>query len=499
MTVSNNNVSEQPGASLDALCQTSPHVVSLDTFLAETDPAKALTYFLAEYLPGQPTSIDDIWFMVDQAVAEIDEQVNDQLNTILHHPSLQKLEASWRGLWYLTVQAEGIRNLKIRMLDATWLEISKDMERALDFDQSHLYNKIYNEEYGTPGGEPYGVIIGDYEITHKISPGHPNDVDTLSSLAEIAAAAFTPFVLAASPSLLGVDSFADLGQGIKLADVFAQKEYIRWRSLREKPESRFVGLTLPKTLMRTPYRKSRGSYKGLMFHEYTTDNTQSGYLWGNAAYAFGGILIREFAAVGWFGHIRGVPRNYLGGGLVTNLPMDEFGTDKDGLVFKPATDVLITDTLERELSELGMIPLCYCYNTPFSAFYSNQSVQSQQRMKNASTTINHKLSTMLQHVLCASRVAHYIKVMIRDKVGSFMSPEDCENYLQRWLVKYTTGRHDLEWEQQARYPLREANVTVREHPEKPGQYLCVIHLVPHYQVDQMVSELELVTELLQAK
>ncbi|WP_041590106.1 type VI secretion system contractile sheath large subunit [Teredinibacter turnerae] len=473
-------------------------LTTLDKFLASPASFDSLVSFVNTYFIEPPATAEELYCEIDQIIASIDELVISQLNAILHHPNFQKIEASWRGLWYLVVQAEGVRNLKIKLLNANWLEVTKDIERALDFDQSQLYQKIYSEEYGTPGGEPYGVIIGDYDIHHKPNAQHPDDISTLDGLADIGSAAFTPFILGASPQLLGSNNFTELGQGSRLGDVFSQSEYIRWRSLREKPEARFVGLTLPRILMRTPYRKTTGSYKGLRFRELPGNANQEAYLWGNAAYAFGGILIREFAAVGWFGHIRGVPRDLLGGGLVTNLPMDSFDTDKTGVAFKPATDILITDALEREISELGMVPLCHCYNTPFAAFYSNQSVQSVNRASNSTTAINYKLSTMLQHVLCASRVAHYIKVMIRDKVGSFLSAEECQVYLGTWLRRYTTGRHDLEWEQQARYPLREANVTVREHPEKPGQYLCVIHLVPHYQIDQMVSELELVTELVQS-
>lgn len=208
-----------------------------------------------------------------------------------------------------------------------------------------------------------------------------------------------------------------------------------------------------------------------------------------------GILVREFTNVGWFGHIRGVPRNHVSGGLLTNLPVDCFATDAEEIAHKPVTDVIITDTLERELSDLGLMPLCQCYDTPFAAFYNNQSIQNPKSYSNQDSNVNAKLSAMLQHVMCGSRIAHYIKVMIRDKVGSFITAHDCEEYLREWLFKYTTGREDLDWEEQARYPLREAAVSVKEHPAKPGEFLCVIHLRPHYQLDQMVSELELVTEL----
>lgn len=481
-------------------CKRRPYITSLSGFLEETDPYEAISYWLSNFENITPdTTANDIAFIINKAIARIDHLVNDQLNEIIHHPGLQKLEASWRGLWYLVAQADGNRNIKIRFLDITWAEITKDIERALDVDQSQLFQKIYSEEYGTPGGEPYGAIIGDYEISHKRSIRHPfDDIATLNGISQIAAAAFAPFITAASSEFFGLDNFTALGMPINLHSIFAQTEYVKWRALREKQDSRFLGLTLPRILMREPYRTSPGSYKGIFFYEKSNhENQSSSELWGNAAYAFGGVLIREFANVGWFGHIRGVPRDEIGGGLLTNLSSVNFATDADGIACKPSVDIVITDTMERELSDLGLMPLCHCYDTPFSAFYSNQSVQQPRSRLSRSDDVNAKLSAMLQHVLCASRVAHYLKVMIRDKIGSFITADECERFLTEWLFKYTTGREDLEWEEQARYPLRQAAVSVNEHPNKPGQYLCVIHLVPHYQLDQMVAELELVTELMQ--
>lgn len=484
---------------LDALYSREAFITSLDAFLAESSVTKALRYWITEFEQvDAATSADDVYIAIHNSIARIDHLINDQLNHIIHHQSLQKLEASWRGLWYLVTQSDGNRNIKIRYLDLSWTELAKDIDRALDFDQSQIFQKIYSDEYGTPGGEPYGAIIGDYEISHKRSARHPqDDIATLGGMAEIAAAAFAPFIASASSELFGLDDFSTLGMPLKLQTIFDQAEYIKWRALRQKADSRFVGLTLPRVLMRNPYRTQPGSYKGLFFYEKTEGKHKSAYLWGNACYAFAGILIREFANVGWFGHIRGVPRNQVGGGLLTNFTLSSFETDAGDIASKPITDVLITDTLEREISELGLVPLCQCYDTPYSAFYSNQSLQHPAKKSSRNDEVNAKLSGMLQHVLCASRIAHYIKVMIRDKVGSFITAEECESFLTNWLFKYTTGREDLEWEEQARYPLREAAVTVTEHPNKPGQYLCVIHLVPHYQLDQMVSELELVTELAQ--
>ena len=483
--------------SLEDLISQKPYITSLNNFLLDQDSNIALRFWITEFIPPhQAQNTDSVLNAIARHIAELDQLINDQLNAIIHHPRFQKLEASWRGLWYLAEQAEGTQSIKIRMLDINWAEVVKDIGRALEFDQSHLFHKIYSEEYGTPGGEPYGVIIGDYEINHQVSANHPHDdISTLEGLAQIAAASFAPFIAAVSSEFFGLDDFSGLGQPINLGNVLVQDEYIRWRSLRDKPDSRFIGLTLPRVLVRHPYKENSGSYKGISFNEHTAGPDSRNYLWGNACYAFAGILIREFSNVGWFGHIRGVPRDYISGGLVTTLPVEEFRTDASGIAFKPITEVIITDAVEKELSELGFIPLCQCYDAPYAAFYNNQSIQQPKSIGSSEARVNARLSAMLQHIFCGSRIAHYLKVIFRDKVGSFVTAKECENYLREWLFRYTTGREDMEWEDQARYPLREADVTVREHPLKPGKYVCEIRLRPHYQLDHMVSELELVTEL----
>ncbi|WP_239923641.1 type VI secretion system contractile sheath large subunit [Agaribacterium haliotis] len=491
---------DRPKASLSASGSegSPPRAFNYGEFLAETDTVQALcTWLLEHYSASSITSKNDIRARVMQSIAAIDSLISEQLNEIIHHPRLQKLEASWRGLWYLAEQIEGTRNIKLKLLDISWAEVSRDISRALEFDQSQLFQKIYSEEYGHAGGEPYGVIIGDYEISHKPDSDYPfDDVSTLEGLAQIAAASFAPFIASASPKLFGLDDHSGLGQPLNFKNIFSQQEYIRWNALRDKADSRFIGLTLPRMLMRRPYRKQGGSYKGVFFKEKLGDAERNFYLWGNACYAFASILIREFNNVGWFGHIRGVPRNQLGGGLLNELCID-YLSDSDMLISKPATDVIITDHVEKELSDQGFVPLSHCYDTEFAAFYNNQSIQRAKSYQDHSSHINARLSSMLQHVLCGSRIAHYIKVMIRDKLGSFVSAMECEDYLRKWLFKYTTGREDLDWEEQARFPLRQAAVQVREHPEKAGAYTCVISIVPHYQIDQMVSELELVTELAQ--
>ncbi|VAW63758.1 Uncharacterized protein ImpC [hydrothermal vent metagenome] len=485
---------------LDDLCSRSIYVESIQQFINEDNAVKALTYWLTHFAPRYSLKDqDDVVNAILRSIADIDHIINDQVNVIIHHKTFQTLEASWRGLLYMALQADGTKNIKIKIMDLSWAELSRDMSRSLEFDQSLLFRRVYNEEYGTPGGEPYGLLIGDYEISHRPSKTHRHDdIATLSRISQVAAAAFAPFICSASPELFGLDDYSSLGQPLNLHSIFAQKEYIKWRAFRDKSDAQFVGLTLPRILMRTPYRKTAGSHNGLFFYEQNATDGCENYCWGSAAYAFGVILIREFSSVGWFGHIRGVPRNQVGGGLLTNLPYDSFETDADGIALKPVTDVVITDIRERELSDLGLIPLCQCYDTPFAAFYGNQSVRKPKRQSSREAQVNARLSAMLQHVLCGARIAHYIKVMVRDKVGSFITAEDCEDFLSKWLFRYTTGNEDLEWSEQARFPLRESKVRVKEHPGKPGEFICVIHLRPHYQLDHMVSELELITELAQA-
>jgi len=470
------------------------YVINFQQFLDNTNDKDSLRYCIEELVPAHKYHhAQSVKLALLNAVAQIDEQINTQVNEIIHHPKLQKLEASWRGLWLLVRQANSSQNIKVKMLNIKWAEVVKDISKAMEFDQSQLFNKIYSEEYGIAGGQPFGTIIGDYEVSHKISKKHRyDDLATLAGLSHIAAASFSPIILNASSELFGIDDFAGLGAPIDFEKMFRSTDYIGWHTLRKSIDTRFIGLTLPKTLMRLPYRTTPGSHKGLYFHEKSDSQSP---LWGNACYAFAGVLLREFASVGWFGHIRGVPRDLNAGGLVKEFPIAQFNVDDCDFSFKPITDVIITDNAEKIISQQGFIPLCQGYLSPFATFYNNQSLHNAEQGKSLYTDTNAKLSAMLQHVLCGCRISHYIKLMVRDKVGSFASAEDCEIQISRWLRDYTTGSENLDWDEQAKYPLKSANVRIKEHPSKPGVYLSVIQLQPHYQLDQMVSELELVTEL----
>jgi type VI secretion system ImpC/EvpB family protein len=469
----------------------------LEQFLREPSPGKALAFWLdRSTTPREGLTKAQLARRLNRDIAQLDALLSEQVNAILHHPRVQRLEASWRGLHYLVRQVPEGENIKVRVLNLTWRELVRDLERSLEFDQSQLFRQVYSGEFGTPGGEPFGVLLGDFEIRPRPGPGHPtDDIAALAAIAGVAAAAFAPFIAAAHPALLDLEAFAELERPGNLARTFEQPEYLKWRAFRRSVDARFVGLTLPRVLLRLPYPDGAPRVDGFRFREEVEKPDRSQYLWGNAVYAFGAVLVRAFAQSGWLAGIRGVPPGVDGGGLVTGLPLPAFDTDKARVAPRCSTDVVLTDAQDKALGELGFLPLCHCQDTEWAAFHGSQSVQQPTAYDEAAATVNARLSAMLPYMFCAARIAHYMKVISRDKLGSFQGPADCEAYLRRWLNGYTNSNENASLEQQARYPLREARVEVRERPDKPGQYLCVAHLRPHFQLDQMISAVKLVTEL----
>jgi type VI secretion system protein ImpD len=439
---------------------------------------------------------DELTAVLQAAIADIDRALSQQLCAVIHHARFRALEASWRGLKFLVEQTGDIDNLKIRVLAVTWRELARDLERAIEFDQSQLFRKVYSDEFGTPGGEPFGVLLGDYYVAHRPHGEQPvDDVTVLKGIAAVATAAFAPFIAGAHPALFGLDSFVDLERPFDIARVFQSADYIRWNSLREIEEARFVGLTLPRILMREPWRDDPRRVDGFRFREHASATDGSERLWANACYAFGAVLARSFGQSGWLASIRGVERGAQGGGLVSGLAQACAPTDAAGVAPLPPTELVVSDMLEKQLSDLGLIALCHCPGTPWAAFYSTPSLQQPRSFDKPDARVNAKLSAMLQYIFCTSRFAHYIKMIGRDRQGSFTDAEGLQRYLTDWLAQFTLSDEEASSELQARHPLRAASVTVRDVPGKPGAYYSIIHLRPHFQLDDLSTSLKLVTEI----
>jgi type VI secretion system protein ImpD len=473
-----------------------PGDAALAAFLAERSWARSLRLWFGEAGPfGSGWSRESILTGLDGAIAAIDSLLSEQVNAILSHVRLRRLEASWRSLASLVGVADSAEQVKIRVIHLTWAELCRDLERAIEFDQSQLFQKVYNEEFGMPGGEPFGLLIGDYEVSHQRSEEHPtDDVTALKALSQVAAAAFAPVILGASPALLGLDGFRDLSPTLDVSTAFRSPDHARWRGFQETDDCRFIGLALPRVLVRLPH--DEGSHHApFRFDTNGRGADDDGYLWGCASYAFATVVVRAFAASGWFTDIRGARRDRPLGGLVIDLPAPSFATDRPGVALKPSSDICLTERQEKELSDLGFLPLLKAKDTAYSVYYSNQSVQRPQSYESVAATVNARVSAMLQYIICVSRFAHYLKILARDRVGSFATPEECEVFLQRWLLEYCNGNTNASPETLARYPLRQGRVEVRERPGRPGDFACTMHLVPYSQVDQVVSEFKLVTEI----
>ena len=424
----------------------------------------------------------------EREVQEIDHLLSLQLNEIIHHPLFQQLEASWRGLFYLVVQTETSAGLRIRVLNVTKKELSKDLENCSEFDQSNFFKKIYEEEYGTFGGDPFGAFIGDYEFGPN-----PQDMELLEKISNVVAAAHAPFISAVSPQMFDAESFADLPSIRNMNAIFDSVEYAKWKSFRDSEDARFIGLTIPRILMRVPYGPNSVQVQEFDFRELENDESENKrFLWGNAAYAVGVCLTNAFAKYGWCASIRGVE----GGGLVQGLPTYNFKRDDGGIAVKCPTEIAITDRREKELNDIGFIPLVHCKGTDYAAFFAMTSCQKPTFYDTDAANANSRLSSQLQYILTTSRFAHYLKAQIRDKVGSFMTRGDCENYLNRWISNYVVPSGEAtSLEIKAKYPLREARIDVGEIPGNPGMYKAVMFLKPHFLLDDLSISLRMVVVL----
>lgn len=454
---------------------------------------------LAEKFPGQPALTEkmrkvlegdtsDVVAAIKMRIAQIDELIQIQLDKVLHDPDFQALEASWRGLHYLVDKSETGTHLKIRVLNISRSELVKDIESAVEFDQSALFKKVYEEEYGTYGGNPFSVLIGDYAFGRD-----PQDVATLTGISGIAAAAHAPFIAAASPDLFDWASFTEMNKPRDLAKTFESSELIKWRAFRDSEDSRYVTLTLPRIMARYPYGPKTKPIDGLNYTERLTggDEDHDNFLWGNPAYAMGARITDAFAKYRWCAAIRGAE----GGGLVADLPIYTFTTENGDIAVKCPTEVTIPDRREKELNDLGFLALCYCKGTDYATFFGGQTTNKPKKYNLSAANRNANISSMLPYILASSRFAHYLKVMMRDKVGTFMTRENVQTFLNQWIAQYVLLTDDAPQSVKAKFPLREARVDVAELPDKVGAYKAIAFLKPHFQLDELTVSLRLVAEL----
>jgi type VI secretion system protein ImpC len=433
----------------------------------------------------KPIPADTVAF-IEERIAQIDQLISDQLNGIMHSADFQALEASWRGLNYLVMNTETGTMLKLRLLNVTKEELLTDMEKATEFDQSVMFKRIYEDEYGTFGGNPYSCLVGDFEFGR-----HPQDISMLEKMSNVAAAAHAPFVAMASSRLFDWDSFTDLATPRDLAKGFESLELIKWTSFRNSEDSRYVALTLPHVLMRLPYGAKTVPVEGFAFEEDVNGKDHSKYLWGNSAYVLAQRITNAFAHYHWCAAIRGVE----GGGLVEGLPAHTFKTDEGDIALKCPTELAITDRREKELNDLGFIALCHSKGTDFAAFFGGQTTNKPKLYDTNAANANSRVSSMLPYILAASRFAHYIKVIMRDKIGSFMSRDNVSTYLNRWISDYVLLNDEASQSVKAAFPLREGRVDVTDMPGKPGCYKAVAYLRPHFQLDELTVSIRLVAEL----
>ncbi|MGD0007061.1 MAG: type VI secretion system contractile sheath large subunit [Terriglobia bacterium] len=460
------------------------------TDVATRERGKSLVReFISQVLEGEVTVSKDVEAMINARVAQIDHLLSIQLNEILHHPQLQKLESSWRGLKYLIGQSETSTMLKIRVMNVSKKELLRDLQRASEFDQSALFKKVYEEEFGVFGGDPFAALIGDYEFSKS-----PEDLELLEKVAQVASAAHAPFLTAASSQLLNMESFTQLDQPRDVARIFDTTEYAKWKSFRQSDDSRYVGLCVPHVLMRLPYGRDTVPVDAFTYEEGVDGTDHTKYLWGNAAYAMGARLTNAFALYGWCAAIRGVE----GGGLVEGLPAHTFRTDEGDVALKCPTEIAITDRREKELADQGLIPLVHCKGTDKAAFFSVQSVNKPKLYDTDAANANARLSAQLPYIMATCRFAHYLKAMMRDKIGSFTSRDEIQMFLNRWIAQYVTNDDTATQATKAKYPLREARIDVEEVKGKPGVYRAVAFLRPHFQLDELTVSLRLVATLPQS-
>ena len=466
-------------------------------FKPKTDRAREAVQTAVKTLAEQAlaeTSLisDDAIKTIEAMVAEIDRKLSEQLNLIIHHPDCQKLEGSWRGLHYMVNNTETDETLKIRVMNISKKDVAKTLKKfkGTAWDQSPLFKKLYEDEFGTPGGEPYGCIVGDYYFDHS-----PTDVDILSGMSQIAAAAHAPFIAAANPSLMNMESWQELSDPRDLTKIFQTAEYAPWRSLRDSDDSKYLGLTMPRYLARLPYGAKTEPVEEFDFEEDTGGADHSNYCWSSAAYTMAVNINRAFKLYGWCSMIRGAES----GGMVDGLPCHTFPTDDGGVDMKCPTEIAITDRREAELAKNGFMPLSHWKNTDYGVFVGAQSLHKPAEYDDPDASANAQLGARLPFLFATCRFAHYLKCIVRDKIGSFKERKDVADWLNRWISQYVTSDPSASEETKARYPLAAAEVLVEENVANPGYYTAKFFIRPHYQLEGLTVSLRLVSKLPSAK
>ena len=426
---------------------------------------------------------------ISAMIAEIDAKLTEQVNVIMHHEDFQQLESAWRGLSYLVNNTETDESLKIKVLNISKKELGKTLKkfRGTAWDQSPIFKKIYEEEYGQFGGEPFGLLVGDYYFDHS-----PMDTQLLGDIAQVAAGAHAPFIAAASPTVMQLDTWDELANPRDLTKIFSTPEYAAWRSLRESEDSRYIGLAMPRFLARLPYGEKTEVVEEFAFEEDTEGAHSEKYTWANSAYAMATNITRAFKLYGWTTQIRGVES----GGAVEGLPTHTFPSEDGGMMMKCPTEIAIADRREAELAKNGFMPLIYKKNSDFAAFIGAQSLQKPQEYQDPAATANANLSARLPYLFASCRFAHYLKCMVRDKIGSSMTQGQLQIWLQSWLNQYVDSSPDTSSDAtKARRPLAEGAVELTPNEENPGYYAAKFFLKPHYQLEGLTVSLRLVSKL----
>src|SRR2546430_4253848 len=444
-----------------------------------------IKHFVNEVLAGTITVARDADAMLNARIAQIDRLISAQVNEIMHAPQFQKLESTWRGLHYLLSQSETSELLKIKVLNVSKKDLLKDLQRAPEFDQSALFKKVYEEEYGIFGGSPFGAMIGDYDVDKT-----GEDFELLERVAQVAAAADAPFISGTSPKMFSLDSFTQLDAPRDLAKIFSTSDYAKWKTFRESEDSRYVALAAPRMLLREPYGSQTIPIEAFQYEEQVTGDHNK-YLWGNAAWALGVRITNAFATYGWCATIRGVES----GGLVEGLPVHSFKTDEGDTAMKCPSETPITDRREKEMADQGFVPLVHCKGTANAAFFSVQSTQKAKKYQTDSATANARISAQLPYIFAVSRFAHYLKSMMRDKIGGYQSKGQIQTFLNNLIADYVVGDDDAPPAGKAQAQRRRARIEVQEVAGKPGAYRAVAFLRPHFQLDELSVAMRLVAEL----